>query len=392
MTTGQTALAGKGVSVQLVPTEYWTTDYIMLAEALRIRKAPQEPLDTPKINELKELARFLLKYLGPPRGADAGEDLSGYTAQELAAWLLWARNMLASTVTKADAIDDSIVIVSNNGGLDGAMWGVMKNMLMRDSDRLFTTKQLAAWLLWEETSPRGPLSADVLGSATVGGVSRRLADMTQMEMVDEADVIITNYRLDLAKARAEAIQASNPSRGGISDPWHYIYLADQHTAETARSAAIKGGAAGKDLVFFCGHGDPGGWCGALTDWIGSGSEIEPIDFGGKNPIVAAFSCYTGYYQQPPQTDPRGTVLNPNPSISEKFLKNGAAVYMGATVPMLYSIMDELMREKFWNHWSSTASIGDILVSLKTEVFGLEDWWQPFNYYFNLYGDPKYGQR
>lgn len=129
--------------------------------------------------------------------------------------------------------------------------------------------------------------------------------------VDVADVIINPYRMNLAKERAEAIQASNPSRGGISDPWHYTYVADLHTAEMERSAAIKRAAAtGKDLILFCGHGDPGGWCAALTDWIGSGSEIEPIDFGGTNPIVAAFSCDTGNYRQPPQTDARGTVLSP----------------------------------------------------------------------------------
>jgi hypothetical protein len=275
------------------------------------------------------------------------------------------------------------------------MWGVMQNMLMRGvGDRLYTEKQLAAWILWEETTPRGPLSRiELTGLVTVDGVPRQIADMTLAELIRCADEIVTAPRFELAKRRAEVIQANNASRGDPDSPWYYVYCADDHATEGERSAAIKREAAeGKDLLMFCGHGDPGGWCGTLTNWVGTGSEIDPMDFGGRNPVVIAFSCHTGFYQAPAQTDAFGSVLNPNPSISEAFLRNGAAVYLGATVPMLYSTMDELMQHKFWTYWSRTDSIGNIMFELKTNVINLGTAWRAFTLYYNLYGDPKYGQR
>lgn len=389
-TIGRSAMEGTGLAVDIVHTEYWTSDYAMLAEALRIRKGPQSS------TEPKELSIFLLKQIGPPRGANEGDDLSGYTANELGAWLLWARNGLPATTTKDDAIDDADNIIRNKGGgqgLNGVMWGVMKDTLMRNEwEREFSANELAIWLLWEELAPRGPLTADQLGSSTIHGVSRRLADMTLLELVSEADTVVTGLRLTLAKNRAEAIQASSESRGGTYSPWSYVYCADSHTFEHERSEAIKREAAeGKDLICFYGHGDPGGWCGALTDWVGTGSEIDMMSFGGRNPIVGAFACDTGNYRQGPQCDSRGTILNGNPSVSEALLSSGAAVYMGATVPMLYAHMDVLVKTKFWEYWSGTSSIGDILHSLKAHLISLDSSWRPFTYYYNLYGDPKYGQ-
>jgi hypothetical protein len=386
-TIGRSTMMAAGLDVDIVHTEYWTSDYAMLAEALRIKKAPQGS------TELKDLAIFLLKHIGPPEGAEEDDDLSGYSVNQLGAWLLWARNELPATTTYGDAISNAGVIVSNAGGLSSVMWSVMKDMLMRkDTERIFTTKELTAWLLWEELSPRGPLTADQLGSSTISGVSHRLAEMTLLELVNQSDVIITNSRLVLAKGRAEAIQAANTSRGGTYSPWSYVYCADSHGFEYERSQAIKREAAeGKDLIFFYGHGDPGGWCAALTDWIGSGSEVDPIDFGGRNPIIGAFACDTGNYRQGPQEE-GDIVVNNNPSISERLLQNGAAVYMGATVPALYAHMNELITTKFWYYWSGTSSIGDILRSLKVNVLSLDDSWNTFAYYYNLYGDPKYGQR
>ncbi len=386
---GKDKLEAKGVTVAVVHAEYWTTEYGMLAEALRVKKAPQGA------SAQKALAEFLLKQIGPPNGADAADDLSGYTASELAAWCLWARGMLAAGVTRDDAIDDADNVVRRAGrDLNGAMWGVMQNMLMRGvDDRLYTEKQLAAWILWEETTPRGPLSRlELLGTVTVDGAPRQVAEMTLAELIRYADEVVTAPRFELAKRRAEAIQAANASRGEPDSPWSYVYCPDNHATEAARSAAIKGEAAeGKDLVVFCGHGDPGGWGGTLTDWVGTGSEIDPLDCGPRNPVVVAFSCYTGFYQSPAQTDALGAVLNPNPSISEAFLRNGAAVYLGATVPMLYSTMDALARDKFWRYWSRREAIGDTLFELKTNVIGLGTAWRDFTLYYNLYGDPKYGQ-
>jgi hypothetical protein len=386
-TTGRGAMAGTGLDVDLVHTEYWTSEYNMLAEALRIKKAPQSSA------ELKELAIFLLKQQGPPRGAGAGDDLSGRTANQLGAWLLWARRQLPAATTRDDALNNADTIVSDRGGLNSVMWGVMKDTLSRrEGDREFTERELAAWLLWEELAPRGPLAGGDLGFAVIRGARRSLADMTLRELVAEAGIIITGARLNLAKSRAEAIQAANASRGGAYSPWSYVYCAGDHTAEHERSEAIKREAAeGKDLIYFYGHGDPGGWCGALTDWVGSGSEIDPMHFGGRSPIIGAFACDTGNYTAGPQLD-AGRVVNDNPSVSEALFRNGAAVYMGATVPMLYAQMDELVKTKFWRYWSNSGSSGDNLHALKTHLFSLGSSWRPFVYYYNLYGDPKYGRR
>jgi hypothetical protein len=390
-TLGRGAMTAAGLDAEILHTEYFTCDYAMLAEGIRIKKAPQSGTD------LRELAIFLLQRLGPPRGAAADEDFSEYTNNEIGTWLLWARHRTPGVAIRNDAIADANAIIARSGGGDGlrgVMWGVMKDTLMKkDTEREFTTKELAAWLLWEELSPRGPITPDTLGSSVIGGVSHRLADMTQLELVAAADTIITGSRLNLAKTRAEAIQASNTSRGGTYSPWSYVYYADGYTAEHERSEAIKRKAAeGNDVIYFYGHGDPGGWCGALTDWIGTGSEVDPMDFGGRNPIMGAFSCLTGYYDGGPQYDSTDHLVKDNPSISEALFRNGAAVYMGATVVMLYSQMDELTSSKLWRYWSSTSSIGDILHSLKVNLISEGEWWYPFVYYYNLYGDPKYGRR
>ncbi|HBQ63629.1 MAG TPA: hypothetical protein DD727_01615, partial [Clostridiales bacterium] len=299
--------------------------------------------------------------------------------------------------TKDDAINHANSWISSKSGslgLNGVMWDVMKGMLMRsESDRMFTLAELTAWLLWEEASPRGPLSASDLGSATIGVTTRQLADLSLLEMTSSADTIFSESRLAMAKTRGEAIQAANRSRGGTYPPWSYIYRADRRAMEQARSSDIKRAAArGQDLVCFYGHGDPGGWAGALTDWVGSGSEVGTMNFGGRNPIVMAFACETGNYTIGPHTDPAtGTVLNDNPSISECILQNGAAVYLGATEVMSYGQMDELITVKLWRYWSAGESIGDMMHTMKTDLTALGTWYH-FIRYYNLYGDPKYGRR
>jgi hypothetical protein len=84
--SGRATLTGKGVHVAVVHTEYYTTELVQLAEALRI--------------------------IGPPRGAewsDAGDNHyleRRYNANQLAAWLLWARRLLPSGVDKDSALRD----------------------------------------------------------------------------------------------------------------------------------------------------------------------------------------------------------------------------------------------------------------------------------------------
>ncbi len=84
--SGRVTLTSKGMRVAVVHTDYYTTELVQLAEALRI--------------------------IGPPRGAewaDAGDNHyleRRYNATQLAAWLLWARRLLAPGINKDSVLLD----------------------------------------------------------------------------------------------------------------------------------------------------------------------------------------------------------------------------------------------------------------------------------------------
>ena len=86
--SGRVALTGKGVHVAVVHADYYTTRPVQLAEALRI--------------------------IEPPRGAawsDAGDNHyleRRYNANQLAAWLLWARRLLPAGIDKDSALRDRV--------------------------------------------------------------------------------------------------------------------------------------------------------------------------------------------------------------------------------------------------------------------------------------------
>jgi len=383
-------LEGIGISTTIVHSEFWTYAYELYAKALRNKEAAHSRTD------LIALLPFLLKRIGPDRGAASGTDLTAYTPQQLVAWLLWARNDLPSSLTREQAMAQAESIIADwedDPTLEELVWIVLKDLIgAGEDDRLLTANELAAWLLWEETAPRGSLSSDDLGSITLGSVPEPVAGLSLPTMIAHADLIADADRMQHARLRAESIMTERPARGGSNGNWTYTYCADRLATEQARSSAIKAAsAAGQDIICFNGHGDPGGWCGALTDWADSGSEIEPISFGGKNPVVIAFSCSTGYYEQEPQYRSPGIISNLNPSISEGFLRSGTAVYLGATESMFTDLSQDLVTGRFWRYFPGPGSVGDSLHALKTDTVVLGAHWFHFKYYFNLYGDPKYGQ-
>jgi hypothetical protein len=252
------------------------------------------------------------------------------------------------------------------------------------------TRRLAAWLLWERLPPRGFLDPEELGYALVQGIRIRLADLSRDSLITLAPIVITDYRLNLAVREAEAIQANSDHRSGTYG-WSYVYVPvsvpPRHrywNCEWERSSAIKRNVPGKDVILFMGHGDPGGWNGTLNEWRNVGSDVEPMSFGGTNPIVVASSCNTGLYNE---HDAEGRPV----CIADGFLRNGAAAYLGSTEVMWYSgEMENLVNEQFWQFWSGTSRIGDVVYSLKRHVLNLGD--REFAYKFNLYGDPKFGGR
>ncbi|HAL74868.1 MAG TPA: hypothetical protein DCM45_07275 [Clostridiales bacterium] len=381
---GLRTLTGLGLAGELIHTEFWTTQRAMLTEGIRIKKSPQDQA------KLKELAIFLLQRIGSPDGAAAGQDLAGYSANQLAAWLYKVVVGLGSLTLENVLTDaDAIITAEGNGqGLNGVMWRNLQDMTGENGQPYeFSLTELAAWLLWEETFPRGPLTSAELGEADLGGTRRQLAELTLEDWISWSDRTITPYLTDLAIGRAQSIQAASPSRGGYYPPWNYQYRRTYNDVLQERSQAVKTAAArGVDLVIFYGHGNPGSWGGVLDENALSDCTISGISFGGRNPVVAAFSCLTGHYDDVDGPDPAIY------SISEGFLQHGAAVYMGATKIMGYGKMDELTKEQFWLSWDRSDSVGNILHDLKMRVNLLDSSWYEFLIYYNLYGDPKYGMR
>jgi hypothetical protein len=383
---GKDTLGSLGFDAAVVHAEYWTTEYDMFDEVLQMKQLSHTRPD------LDTLAEFLLKKIGLPKGAAPETDLNALSDKHLITWLLWACDFLPDYPTSGNAMfyaDDII------GGWTGnPMWSVLTRLLAADeSERLLSVQELAAWVLWEFIPPRGSLTREELGSVLIEAARHDVYDLSLLQMIENADIIMNDVRTRRVKEESEAYQAFQRSRGGTYSPWRYIYCADRHAVEVARSQAAKAlTAEGQDIICLYGHGDPGGLGGSLTDWVGSGSEIEPISLGGKNPVVMAFSCYEGFYEEGPQKDSSDVVLNPNPSISERFLQNGAAVFMGSTEMMLYAICNDLVSSLFWSYFPGSGSAGDSLRALKVDSVTFDPVWFHFKYYYNYYGDPKYGLR
>ncbi len=385
---GEIAMRIKGLETRLIHTEYWTSTYRALVEGIRIKNGPKRPV------ELWSLAEFLLRRMGPPEGPEPDEDLSGYSVEELAAWLLWARGLIDPATTLEEALGhagDLVEAKGNGQGLNGTMWLILRNLTQVTETRLhLSLDEVTAWLLWEESAPRGPFSGSDLGTIQVDFYRLNVTDLTLREAVDNATAIAALGHLSLAVERAEVIQAENPTRGGTYAPWEYQYLINDYYAEQRRKEAVLVSTAeGQDIICFFGHGDPGGWCGVIGDWPLTASRMEEgePDLGGRNPIVIAFACDTGNYRTVPREGYEA--LNPNPSISERFLESGAGAYLGAIIPMPYWQMDEMVSMLFWEYWSADRSIGETLQDLKDDLIRDPDWIK-FIRYFNLYGDPAFG--
>jgi hypothetical protein len=178
---------------------------------------------------------------------------------------------------------------------------------------------------------------------------------------------------------AERIQADRRGRGGDYG-WTYTYCRTGDEVLRRRAQEVKALTPNKDVILFLGHGGPGGWGCVLDDWTTSECPIEPINFGGSSPIVIAFSCLTGNYED-----------EPGKSIARAFLRNGAAVYIGSTEVSSTGHNEEVTREGFWRGWSRSSRIGDAFFDLQRRKIREGGNWRYFVYEYNLYGDPKFGE-
>jgi hypothetical protein len=177
---------------------------------------------------------------------------------------------------------------------------------------------------------------------------------------------------------AERIQVERRARGSDYG-WTYTYLSTDAEALNLIAEEAKAQMPDKDVIIYHGHGGAGSWARVLDDWTTSECPIEPIDFGRSCPIVMAFSCLTGNYEDSPER-----------SVARAFLRNGAAVYIGSTEVSSCGKNEEVVREAFWVGWTRSSRIGDAFLDLRDAKMRQGGGWRYFVYEYNLYGDPKFG--
>ena len=198
---------------------------------------------------------------------------------------------------------------------------------------------------------------------------------------------IATLRALITKAQAEEVQAT---RRGV--PGTYTTYAVQCDAGNAHGLDTKAGARDKDVIFWGGHGGPGGWAWVLDDFAGACGAANsmvidlatnPLRFGMGTPVVFAASCLTGNY-----------MAEPGRSGARAFTRNGAAVYLGSTEVTPCGPQQNFTLAFFRTHWTSgTTSTGEGLARLRNATILLGDvWWRYMDYEFNHYGDPKFAGR
>ncbi|MBO3754735.1 MAG: hypothetical protein FGF53_07675 [Candidatus Brockarchaeota archaeon] len=201
---------------------------------------------------------------------------------------------------------------------------------------------------------------------------------------------LATLRTLISKEDAEIIEAV---RFGIRISGGALLLLPYNIYETdcralsERGYQIKEAARGKDIIVFAGHGGPGSWACCLDAFIGWCGSTElytdlpghPLTFGDSAPVVSAAACSTGYYE----TTDIGDI-----SISEAFLKNGAAIYMGATISV-GDESDEFHYQLYGAEWTYR-TIGKAFALSKRHLIRVNTAWLVYAYHYNLYGDPKFG--
>ncbi|MDD4924115.1 MAG: C25 family cysteine peptidase [Dehalococcoidales bacterium] len=164
-------------------------------------------------------------------------------------------------------------------------------------------------------------------------------------------------------------------------------------AGDARGEDVKNNAYGKNIIYWFGHGGPGGWAWVLDDFIGScgstdlyiggeyNSTITPINFGNSCPVVFAASCLTGAYDR-----------QAGRSIARAFLRYGAGIYIGNVEVQGLGACQEMPLAFFRNFWNSryvypAEALKDLKYQLVRTSYARRSW---DIYEMNLYGDPKFG--
>ncbi len=128
-----------------------------------------------------------------------------------------------------------------------------------------------------------------------------------------------------------------------------------------------------DVIFYSGHGSPGGWSGLWTSYI------PLLNFGLSRPIGLSFACSTGDYRD-------------SYSMPEAWLRYNGSVFIGST-SSTYDYPDSNAIRKMASYWPLSAqdrNIGQVFTYIKRDKWPGDSEWRMFAYQYHLFGDPKYG--
>jgi hypothetical protein len=138
---------------------------------------------------------------------------------------------------------------------------------------------------------------------------------------------------------------------------------------------FEGNLSGVDYISFSGHGNADGISPAIN------VDNFPVSFAEAHPIVAAWSCLTGYYEG-----------NGDNGIAEAFLQSGAGIYFGSTEVSPGTPNSNMSRLLLEDYWTPGQTFADSVARFKNNRWNISEyydwWWYVINEY-NLYGDPKF---
>ncbi len=157
----------------------------------------------------------------------------------------------------------------------------------------------------------------------------------------------------------------------------------------ARGLELKTGSRDCDVIFWDGHGGPGGWGWVMDDFTGSCGSTNmyidlpsnPLNLGTTASFVFAASCLTGNYE-----------AEAGRSGARAYLRHKAGVYIGSTEVSPAGVQQDMTIRFFRDYWNTAGlEIGDAFARLKYDTVLMSDRiWRYMVYEYNLYGDPKFG--
>jgi hypothetical protein len=131
----------------------------------------------------------------------------------------------------------------------------------------------------------------------------------------------------------------------------------------------------QDLLWFYAHGSSGGMDPSVE------KSVFPLNFGTSAPMIHAFSCLTGDYED-----------SNDDGIVEAFFNAGAGGYIGSTEVSPMSQNSNMSRKLYSEFWKGSTSFIKALLDFKNHRWNVSeyyDWWRLVVNEYNYYGDPKF---